>query len=313
MSFLSVKNLSLKLGNFELKNISFDIDKGDFLAILGKTGSGKTSLLECLTGFKKPTGSIYLEQEEITDKPTQKRKIAIVYQDFLLFPNMSVEENILFPTKFTKKDDKMIDELIEFFNLKPLLKRDTKTLSGGEKQKVAIARALASRPKLLLLDEPLSSIDFSFRESFINFIKSIHKRYNLTTIYVTHNIKEAYMLSNKAAILDNGKLIRFGDTFTIINRPKTKREAEFLGFKNILKDKNGRWFSVNPYKVLASKSKLNTDFLFKVKAKKITASREGFKITTEGEINIVAFSKEKIEGNLFVGFNKDDIVWLDED
>ncbi|WP_022670248.1 ATP-binding cassette domain-containing protein [Hippea alviniae] len=310
MSFLSVKDLSLKLGNFELKNISFEIDKGDFLAVLGRTGSGKTSLLECLTGFKKPKGSIYLEGEEITKKPIQKRKISIVYQDSMLFPNMSVEENILFSTRFFKRDANMIDELIEFFDLKPLLNRNVKTLSGGEKQKVAIARALISKPKLLLLDEPLSSIDFSFREAFLDFITSIHRRYELTTIYVTHNIKEAYTLSNKTAILDKGELIRFGNTLKVINRPKTKREAEFLSFKNILKDKNGRWFTIDPYKVRISKNNLKTDIILKSKVKTTRPTRNGFKIKTEN--NITAFSDKQIEGEVLIGFNKSDMMWLDE-
>jgi len=307
VGYLEVKNLHLKKGDFELKNISFSIEKGDFLSIIGKTGSGKTVLLETLTGIHKPQGDIVLEGKNITKTPIEKRGIGLVYQDFMLFEHMSVKENLLFPKN---RDMELYNRLIEQFNLKNLLTRKPKSLSGGEKQKVAIARALLSKPKLLLLDEPLSSIDFSFRYMFLEFIKNIHREFNLTTIYVTHNLKEALNLSNKCGVLINGKLLQFGKTEEVFKKPKNSTVAKFLGYKNILSGiligLENKLFSISPYDICVGNC---GDFQLNVKLVSLAKKDAGFlaKVSVKSD-SLYIFVKEKPPEQFTIGFRKKDMV-----
>ncbi len=308
MGYLEVKNLYLKKGDFELKKISFSIEKGDFLSIIGKTGSGKTVLLETLTGIHKHQGEIVLEGRNITKTPIEKRGIGLVYQDFMLFEHMSVKENLLFPKN---RDMSLYNRLVEQFGLGKLLSRKPKSLSGGEKQKVAIARAILSKPKLLLLDEPLSSIDFSFRYMFLEFIKNIHTEFNLTTIYVTHNLKEALNLSNRCGVLINGELLQFGNTEDVFKRPKSSTVAKFLGFRNILSGKliglESKLFSISPYDICIDNN--CGDFQLDVKLISLSKKDTGFlaKVRAESDL-LYIFVKEKPPSQFKIGFRKKDMV-----
>ncbi len=307
MGYLEVKNLYLKKGGFELKNITFSIEKGDFLSIIGRTGSGKTVLLETVAGIHKPKGEIVLEGRDITETPIEKRGIGLVYQDFMLFEHMSVKENLLFPKN---RDMSLYNRLIEQFGLGKLLSRKPKSLSGGEKQKVAIARAILSKPKLLLLDEPLSSIDFSFRYMFLEFIKNIHREFNLTTIYVTHNLKEALNLSNRCGVLINGELLQFGKTEDVFKKPKNSAVARFLGYKNILSGKlvglEDRLFSISPYDICIGKC---GDFQLEVELISLIKKDTGFlaKVRAKSDL-LYIFVREKPPKQLKIGFKKKDMV-----
>ena len=181
MSLLEIKNLCFKVKNFELSNISFQVKKGEYFVLLGRSGSGKTILLESIAGFNKINGNVKFDNLENTNLDTNRRNIGFVYQDFALFPNLSVKENILFSKKYRDADnqEEIFDDLVDFLELLPLLDRGVENLSGGEKQRVAIARALFSKPKILLLDEPLSAIDSTSKNSIMKFLKKIQKRYNL--------------------------------------------------------------------------------------------------------------------------------------
>ena len=307
MGYLEVKNLYLKKGDFELKNITFSIEKGDFLSIIGRTGSGKTVLLETVAGIHKPKGKIVLEGRDITKTPIEKRGIGLVYQDFMLFEHMSVKENLLFPKN---RDMSLYNRLIEQFGLGKLLSRRPKNLSGGEKQKVAIARAILSKPKLLLLDEPLSSIDFSFRYMFLEFIKNIHREFNLTTIYVTHNLKEALNLSNRCGVLINGELLQFGKTEDVFKKPKNSAVARFLGYKNILSGKlvglEDRLFSISPYDICIGKC---GDFQLEVELISLIKKDTGFlaKVRAKSDL-LYIFVREKPPRQFKIGFKKKDMV-----
>ena len=309
MSYFKTKNLYVKRGDFELKNVSFELEKGDFLSILGKTGSGKTLLLESVAGIYRHKGRIFLDSIDITNVPLEKRRIGLVYQDFMLFDHFTVKQNLLYSKN---KDESLYKDIVRIFGLEKLLDRKPKGLSGGEKQKIAIARALISRPKLLLLDEPLSSIDFSFRYMFIEFLKEVHKKFELTTIYVTHNLKEALSLSNKCGVLVNGELVQFGSTENVFERPKSKAVAEFLGFKNILPCElvglKDCYFSVSPYDVnLEGKGE------FKIRAKVVSVDAKENINLIKLEIRnslIYAYSSKIPKEGVLIGFDKSKLVFF---
>ncbi|MCF6172845.1 MAG: ATP-binding cassette domain-containing protein [Campylobacteraceae bacterium] len=254
---LKVENLFLKKGSFVLHKLSFEVEKNSYFVILGKTGSGKTMLLEALAGIQKIEGSISCDGVNVTDCLPEERNFGFVYQDFILFPNMSVEKNIKYSSRYKQIEgkDELFKDLVDFLKIEHILKRDPKHLSGGEKQRVAIARAIYSKPKLLLLDEPLSAVDPTFRNSIMKSLKDIVKRYNMTIIHVTHNFREASFLAERVAVLLDGRILQIGDTYEVLNEPKNIEVAKFLGFKNIFPTKllgfeqNGRYFSVDPIKI----------------------------------------------------------------
>lgn len=258
---LSLENIYLEKGSFTLKEVSFDVNDREYFVILGRTGSGKTLLLESIAGFHQHAGSVFHNRMDITHIPPEKREIGFVYQDFALFPHMSVIKNIRFSDRYKKKvNDSHWDELIDFLDLRDLLHRNIRYLSGGEKQRVALARAIHSRPDILLLDEPLSAIDPSFRNSIMENLKGLNHRFNITIIHVTHNFKEAAYLADKIGVMMNGKLVQQGSVNEILHHPDNIKVARFLGFKNILPNKliksgpEDGYFSLNPALIEVSQS-----------------------------------------------------------
>nr|MBU1327729.1 ATP-binding cassette domain-containing protein [Candidatus Omnitrophota bacterium] len=209
---LEIKNISRVWGNFSLKNISLDISPGEYIVLLGPSGSGKTLLLSTIAGVYTPdNGQISLKGKDITSLPPQKRFVGYVFQKNYLFPHMSVRQNIIFGMKhhgYTKKEmSAMTGYLRNLLNLSSILDRhDTRFLSGGEAQKVALARALAIKPDLLLLDEPMSSLDYDNRNSIIETLKHVNKELKLTTIHVTHDITEAKSLAHRIITIKNGEI-----------------------------------------------------------------------------------------------------------
>ncbi|MFT7002906.1 MAG: molybdate/tungstate transport system ATP-binding protein [Sulfurimonas sp.] len=271
MDYLKIQNLSSNIGEFSLKNINLDIHNNEYFVLLGQSGSGKTMLLETIAGLNPCSGNIIFKGDDISKVPTEKRDMGFVYQDFALFPNLSVEKNIRFSAKYKKIEDadELFHDVVKFLKLENLLSRDTQDLSGGEKQRVAIARAIFSRPKILLLDEPLSAIDPTFRNAIMKSLKDIHKRYNVITIHVTHNFREASYLADRIAIIMDGEIKQVGDTSNILNNPKNTEVAEFLGFKNIFPtsmlghESSSKVFSVDPNAIRVSKSNnMNRDYIF---------------------------------------------------
>ena len=231
MKFFNVENLSTHLGLFDLRNVSFSLDKGDYLSIIGPTGSGKTIFLETIIGFYKPKdGRIYMDGEDITDKPPQNRNIGIVYQDYALFPHMNIYDNIAYGLKKRQNNiDKKLRDMANLLHIGRLLKRKPETLSGGEQQRVALARAFVVEPKLLLMDEPMSALDFQTRKEVRRIIKNVINKTQMTVIHVTHDLEDMWSMANKVAIFKEGKAIQFGNICDVINKPNSHFVADFVG------------------------------------------------------------------------------------
>lgn len=282
---LSLTDIYLQKGSFTLKKVSLDVQDHEYFVILGRTGSGKTLLLETIAGLQDHTGTISYNRRNITDVPPEKRKVGFVYQDFALFPNMSVIKNIRFSDRYHKKlADSGWDDLISFLDLGDLLYRDIHHLSGGEKQRVALARAIYSRPDILLLDEPLSAIDPSFRNTIMENLKGLNTRFQMTVVHVTHNFREAAYLADKIGIMIDGTLVQQGPVHEVLQHPKTVPIARFLGFKNILPDSlikaqsEGRYFSLNPVLVDISNQPLDKDYNLSGNCIEIKEDTDHFKL-----------------------------------
>ncbi len=210
-------------------DVDIDIKEGDFIALAGQSGSGKTTLLRILAGLEDARGKIKIGNEIWLDKkvhlPPQKRKIGFVFQDYALFPNMSVEENLL----FVKKDRDLAEHLLNITELSELKKRVPSSLSGGQKQRVSLCRALMNRPKLLLMDEPLSALDPAMRTKLQNEILMLHKEFGTTSIMVSHDPSEIYRLSSRVLVLSNGKIINDGTPKDVLLKTTGSQKFSFEG------------------------------------------------------------------------------------
>ncbi|WP_432663053.1 ABC transporter ATP-binding protein [Wukongibacter baidiensis] len=244
---IELKNLSKTFENKEvLKNIDLIVNEGEMVSLLGPSGCGKTTTLKIIAGLFSPDcGDIFFGGKSIVNIPVEKRGAVIVFQDYLLFPHMTVEENIAFGLKMAKvKKSKRIAKVKEMTQLVQLEGHEKKypsELSGGQRQRVAIARALAIEPKVLLLDEPFSNLDTRLRESMRSFVCDLQKKMGITTILVTHDKEEALMASDKIAVMLDGEIKQFGSPQDIYETPNSKVVADFFGEKNYLKGeiKNG--------------------------------------------------------------------------
>jgi molybdate transport system ATP-binding protein len=222
------KKLHGSIGLMDL-NVNLDIEEGAFVALSGKSGSGKTTLLRILAGLEEAQGSIKVGDELWLDGKRslapQKRKIGYVFQDYALFPNMSVEENLLFVTK----DRALADHLLEMTELNELKNRLPNTLSGGQQQRVSVCRAMMNRPKLLLMDEPLSALDPDMRTKLQNEILTLHKEFGTTTIMVSHDPSEIYRLASRVLVLDLGKIINDGKPKEVLLKTQGSQKFSFEG------------------------------------------------------------------------------------
>ena len=238
---LKLENIKLSYGSFAL-NADLELKEGEFHTFLGPSGCGKTTLLRIIAGFTAPeSGRIYLDGEDITEVPPEKRNISIVFQDYALFPNMTVAKNIGYgpETRRWSKDktEARTKELLAAVGLPGYEKRKPDTLSGGEKQRVALARAIAVSPKLLLLDEPLSAADEKLKGALKAQIVETHRKNHLTTIYVTHDQEEAMTISDRISVFRRGNIECTGTPQEIYFQPKTLYAAQFIGQSNILPGK----------------------------------------------------------------------------
>ncbi|MBX1886697.1 sulfate/molybdate ABC transporter ATP-binding protein [Campylobacter peloridis] len=217
---------------FKLK-VKFEVNEGEFFAIFGKSGSGKTTLLRIIAGFEKAQGICTFNDTIFFDKnkflSVQKRNIGFVFQDYALFENMSVEQNLL----YAKNDIYFANELLELLNLNKYKKSHILELSGGQKQRVALARTLMRKPKLLLLDEPFSALDNEIKLHLQEYLLNIHKTYKITTILISHDVSEVYKLADKIIVLENGNLIKQGTPNEIFL--KTQGSQKFAIKARILK------------------------------------------------------------------------------
>lgn len=232
---LSIHKKLMSTSGAMLLQINTSIEKGSFITLYGKSGAGKTSILRILAGLLSPdkgkiivNSTTWLDTEKSINLSPQKRKIGLVFQDYALFPNMSVKENLEFAlNKNVQKN--IISELIEIVELGELQNRKPYTLSGGQKQRVALARALVQKPELLLLDEPLSALDNEIRIKLQQYILKVHREYNLTTILVSHDISEILKMSDTILEIDNGKIIKQGTPLEVFTNNEVSGKFQFTG------------------------------------------------------------------------------------
>ena len=260
---LEVKDLCVQLGSFFLKSINLDVRDEEYFVLLGRTGSGKTALLETISGLNSVTsGKIFISGRDVTGLNVEQRHIGFAYQDYALYRHLSIRENISFGLmwrdKRTREIEKAVDEVIELLGIQKLLDRRPWTLSGGESQKIALARAIAIKPDLLILDEPLSAVDVETKEDYENELKSLSRRLKLTTIHVTHNFEEAVALGDRIAVIMNGQIMQVGTPEQVFRHPQSEPVARFLMTRNVFSGEvspgsNGlAEFSIEGTKLLAA-------------------------------------------------------------
>lgn len=236
---LSVENITKTFEEIRvLDGISFHVDRNEIIAILGPSGCGKSTLLNIIAGLTVPeTGMLSWDNKNLLRTPPHERGFGLMFQDYLLFPHKNVGANIAFGLQMLHWEKKLIDkrvkETLKIVGLEGYAQRDVNKLSGGEQQRVALARALAPHPKLLMLDEPLSSIDKALRDRLMDELRSILKTVQQTAIYVTHDQQEALMISDRVIVMNHGKIEQIGTPQKIYQQPATEFVARFLGFDNI--------------------------------------------------------------------------------
>lgn len=234
MSFLRVEDMHINLGEFSLKGVSIELGRGEYHTIMGPTGAGKTILLECIIGFYRPEkGRVFLDGKDITDDPPEKRRIGIVYQDYALLPHKDVFGNIEYGLKKTDRDKESRREKIlkisESLNISHILHRKPTTLSGGEQQRTALARALVVEPRLLLMDEPLSALDPQTRQTTRSLLRKLMRDSDVTVLHITHDMDDVWALADRVAIMRNGRLEQHDTMRSVFNRPNSRFIADFVG------------------------------------------------------------------------------------
>ena len=235
MSFLEIRNIRKKIGNVEiLKGIDIDLEKGGFLVLVGPSGCGKSTLLNAIAGLLPPsTGDIVIDGQVVTDLHPSKRDIAMVFQSYALYPNMTVEENIAFALEMRgvgkEQRQAAVNQVAKTLQIEHLLKRRPSQLSGGQRQRVAMGRALVRQPRVFLFDEPLSNLDAKLRVEVRAEIKALHQNTHATIVYVTHDQIEAMTLATKIVVLKEGTVQQVGTPAEIYNRPANLFVADFMG------------------------------------------------------------------------------------
>ena len=259
MAYIEFKNIDKFYGdNHVLKGINLEIEKGDFVTLLGPSGCGKSTLLRCLAGLEEISGGqILLDGEDITNKDPKDRNIGMVFQQYSLFPNMTVEQNLSFGLKLQKlpadEIHKRVADAIEMVDLKGKEKEYPGNLSGGQQQRVALARGIVMRPKVLLLDEPLSAIDAKLRKSLQTSIRRIHKELGLTSVFVTHDQDEAMVMSDVIHLFHEGNIEQSGSPVEVYTKPVTTFAAGFIG------KKWNRQVAIRPETFMLSREPITTE------------------------------------------------------
>jgi molybdate/tungstate transport system ATP-binding protein len=293
---LILKNISKKLGSFHISDVSLEISEGTYYVLLGRSGSGKTQLLELIAGLNKTdSGEIWLNGENITHSRIQKRKVGLVFQDYAIFPNMSVFGNISYSISSGRYDKSEVkDRVIKVaseLNISHLLERSTHHLSGGEMQRVALARTLITSPKLLLLDEPMASIDASLKDDIKRLFRRLNKQ-GMTIIHVTHDYREAVSLASRVGVIHNGKIIQEGRPDEVFRRPVNRFVARYAGIRNFFRVRfekvNGEW-----------KAFSHNNLVFMLSGNSYPS--EGLLILRSDDITLSGISPEKSAVNTFKG------------
>ena len=275
-AFLKIEGISKSFGTLKvLDNINLNISKSEFFGLLGASGSGKTTLLRILGGFEKPdSGKIFLDDIDITKLEPFERPLNYMFQSYALFPHLNVYKNLEFGIKdqFNNLDIKdKVNKISKLLSIENLLSRRILQLSGGEQQRVALGRCLIKEPKLLLLDEPLAALDKKLRSKTQLELTTLQKKLGITFVFVTHDQEEAMSLSDKMAIMKDGRIIEHSDPETIYENPKSEYTANFVGIANILKisKKNNLYFSDELQIPISMKENIDNNFKILIRPEKI--------------------------------------------
>lgn len=301
MSFIEFKNIEKSYDGktLVLNGLNLSIEKGELVTLIGPSGCGKSTLLRCLAGFEElNNGEIYIDNKEISKLEPGKRRIGMVFQQYSLFPNMNVYENIAFGLKMKKLNKEVIERevknIIEIVGLEKREKYLPSELSGGQKQRVALARALVTKPSVLLLDEPLSAIDAQLRKNLQQSIRQIQKEVGITAIFVTHDQDEAMIMSDKIFVMNKGNIEQSGEPVELYTGPKTKFIASFMGHYNLLTpeeysnltgESRSTDIAIRPETISLSKdAKAKADYLLKgnIKGKTVRGNILSYTVESNG-------------------------------
>lgn len=312
--FLEVQNLSVDLGQFHLDKVNLSLEKNDYLVIIGPTGSGKSVLLETIAGFFSPDeGKIFLEGKEITGINPEERGISIVYQDYMLFPHMNIADNIAYGLKKKTKDTEHIDievkRMAKILKIDHLLHRNPETLSGGEKQRVAIARSLVVEPHILLMDEPFAALDVNTHNYLTSLIKNVINQHKTTCIHVSHNFNDVYNLAEHVAVMKEGKILQQGTVHEVFSKPSHDFVADFVGVHNVFQgrivghDQSLIQVEISPDVILSSSSDLSSD------SKKVTVAIRPESIIFSNE-PFVSSVRNQVKGEVSTIFEVGHNIWI---
>lgn len=326
MAYIEFKNINKSFGeNHVLKNINLEVEKGELLTLLGPSGCGKSTLLRCLAGLEGvQEGAILLEEQDITHMDARLRQIGMVFQQYSLFPNMTVFQNLAFGLKIKKlpKEEikKEVEEALEMVGLLEKADAYPGQLSGGQQQRVALARAIITKPKVLLLDEPLSAIDAKLRKSLQTEIRKIQRELQITTIFVTHDQDEAMVMSDRICLLNSGRIEQLGTPISIYTEPETKFAAGFIGNYNVVEPlefekltgkraEGNRAVAIRPETVAISREKRNAENCYEFKGKIVESRPRGNVLRYVVDVNGVRIWADTLFRSFSV-FEDQTEVWL---
>lgn len=306
MAFLSIENLYFSYKDVSvIQNFSLDVKEGSFTTLLGESGCGKTTLLRLINGFLKPdSGTIKINGITVNEILPNKRKIGMVFQDYALFPHLTVMENLLYGLKINqqtknqkKENEELAFETAKTLGIENLLKRYPQELSGGQQQRVALGRVIVLKPNLLLMDEPLSSLDTKLRIKVREELKEIQKKLKITTVYVTHDQEEALSLSDEIAIINKGRLVQKASPEELYYKPKDFFVADFIGRANFLDSKLIRpeWIKISK----VNSNSENADLSGFINSKEFLGSITRFKIQVDKYQKEILVDQMTVESNEF--------------
>lgn len=305
---VTIRNVVKRFDDFTAVNkVNISIEKGEFFTLLGPSGCGKTTLLRMIAGFHKiDDGEILFDEKRINNVDAHKRDIGMVFQNYAIFPHMTVEENVAYglkAKKFPKADiARKTEEALELVQISALAKRKPSELSGGQQQRVALARAFVIEPSVLLMDEPLSNLDAKLRVQMRTIIKKLQKRLDITTIYVTHDQEEALAISGKIAVMKDGNIMQIGTPEEIYKKPQNEFVAGFIGTSNFLDGE-----VVSQGNDLAACIKMKSGAMFEIPLKKKYTGAVKISVRPE-EFRIMENPKFAIQGKILISTFLGDFV-----